>query len=155
VAHDFRDFAHLLRLAVIFALGLVAFVAARAMLVPDDFGVHGHFRAGALGDNRQRPLVHAGAEACGECHDDVVASRAGGGHESIGCEACHGPLAAHAAEPSDQAPELPDGGAICLRCHVAASAKPDGFPQVVPAEHAGDEACDTCHSPHAPRLEEG
>ncbi len=155
MAHDFRDFEHLLRLVVIFVAGLLLFVVVRWMLVPDDFGVYGHFRAGSLDDNRQRPLVHGGAAACGECHDDVVASRSGGGHESIRCEACHGPLAAHAAEPSDQAPELPDAATVCLRCHLPAMAKPATSPQVDPAEHADNEPCDTCHIAHAPRLGEG
>ena len=153
MAHRFSDIEHLLRLAAIFIAGLVLFVAARAVLVPDDFGVFGHYRAGAIEDNRQRPLVHAGAEACGECHDDVVGSRTGGGHESIRCEACHGPLARHATEPSDQAPELPDAATVCLRCHLPAMAKPEAFPQVDPAEHAGNEPCDACHAAHAPRLE--
>mgnify|MGYP001030627811 CR=1 FL=1 len=155
MAHAIRDFAHLLRMAAIFVAGAVLFIVVRGLLVPEDFGVYGHFRAGALDDNRQRPLVHAGAEACGECHDDVVASRAGGGHESIRCEACHGALGAHAAEPSDLLPELPKGATVCLRCHVTAMAKPAGFPQVEPAEHADGEACDACHRPHSPRLEEG
>ena len=155
VAHDFRNFEHLVRLAAIFVGGLVVFVVVRGLLVPDDFGVYGHFRAGALDDNRQRPLVHAGAEVCGECHDDVVASRAGGGHESIRCEACHGALGVHAVEPSDQVPELPEAATVCLRCHLTAMAKPGGFPQVDPAEHADNEPCDTCHVAHAPRLGEG
>lgn len=153
MSHRFKDFEHLLRMAAMFAVGLGLFAVARGLLVPEDFGVWGHYRAGALDDNRQRPLVHAGAAACGECHDDVAASRAGGGHETIRCEACHGPLARHAAEPSDQAPALPDGGTICLRCHLPAMAKPAGFPQVEPDDHAGGEPCDVCHAAHAPRLE--
>ena len=63
MAHDFRDFEHLLRMAAIFVAGAVLFIVVRGLLVPEDFGVYGHFRAGALDDNRQRPLVHAGAEA--------------------------------------------------------------------------------------------
>ena len=155
MAHDFRDFEHLLRLVAIFVVGFALFIVVRAMLVPDDFGVYGHFRSGALDDNRQRPLAHAGVAACSDCHDDVVTSRAGGGHEKVRCEACHGPLAAHADDPSAQAPELPDPGTVCLRCHLPAMAKPATFPQVDPAEHADNEPCDTCHLPHSPRLEEG
>jgi len=155
VAHDFRDLEHLLRLAAIFVAGFVLFVVVRTILVPEGFGVYGHFRAGALDDNRQRPLLHAGAVACGECHDDVVAGRSGGGHESIRCEACHGPLAVHADDPSAQAPELPNPGTVCLKCHLPSMAKPAKFPQVDPSEHADNEPCDTCHVAHAPKLGEG
>jgi hypothetical protein len=155
VAHKFKDFEHLLRLAGLFVAGIVAFVLVRAILVPSDFGVYGHFRAGALADNSQRPLRYAGASACGECHDDVVASRVGGGHEEVRCEACHGPLAAHADDPSAQAPELPNPATVCLKCHLPAMAKAGWYPQVDPAEHADNEPCDTCHIAHAPRIEEG
>ena len=155
MAHDFRDFEHLLRLAAIFVAGFVLFVVVRTILVPDDFGEYGHYRAGALDDNRQRPLRHAGMSACVECHDDVVKSRAGGGHETVRCEACHGPLAAHADDPSAQAPELPNPVTVCLKCHLPSMAKPAKFPQVDPSEHADNEPCDTCHVAHSPRLGEG
>jgi hypothetical protein len=135
VAHKFKDFEHLLRLAGLFVAGIVAFVLVRAILVPSDFGVYGHFRAGALADNSQRPLR--------------------GGHEEVRCEACHGPLAAHADDPSAQAPELPNPATVCLKCHLPAMAKAGWYPQVDPAEHADNEPCDTCHIAHAPRIEEG
>jgi hypothetical protein len=32
-------------------------------------------------------------------------------------------------------------------------AKPEGFPQVEPAEHAPEGACSECHTPHSPGLE--
>lgn len=155
MARDFRDYEHLVRLAGLFAAGLVVFVVVGAFLIPDDFGVYGHFRAGALDDNRSRPRHFAGVRACAECHDDVLAERAGGGHQNVRCEACHGPLGGHADDPSAHDPELPDPGTVCLRCHTRSMAKARWFPQVDPIEHADGEPCDTCHSPHAPRLEEG
>jgi len=54
-ASRLRDFEHVLRVAAILAFGLVAFIAVRSWLVPDDFGVYGFFRAGALDDNRAHP----------------------------------------------------------------------------------------------------
>lgn len=155
MAHDFKDYEHLLRLAGLFVAGIIVFVLVRAILVPDDFGVFGHYRAGALEDNMAVPVRHAGAQACLECHDDVAAERAGGGHEGVRCEACHGPLAAHAEDPTALVPEAPDAGTVCLRCHLPAMAKRARFPQVDPVEHADGEPCDTCHVAHAPKLEEG
>lgn len=155
MAHNFRDYEHLLRLAGLFAVGIVVFIVVGAFLIPDDFGVYGHFRAGALDDNREHPLRFAGIQACADCHDDVVADRVGGGHEGVRCEACHGPLAAHAEDPSALEPVVPDAGTVCLKCHLPAMAKRARFPQVDPVEHADSEPCDTCHIAHAPRMGEG
>lgn len=150
----FQDVEHLLRLAGIFACGLLLFIVIRWLLVPDDFGVYGHYRAGALADNRQPAPAFAGADACAECHDDVVAARVGGGHEGIRCEACHGALARHAADPVALVPERPDAATLCVRCHLSAVARPATFPQVDPIEHADGDPCDDCHLPHAPGFEE-
>lgn len=146
----FRDAEHLLRLAGLFLAGVVAFLAARALLVPADFGDYGHYRAGALDDNRDRRLSHAGREACAECHGDVVAARHGSRHERIGCESCHGPLAAHAADPDAMPATAPAGDETCLVCHLDTAERPPSFPQVTPEEHAGDTRCADCHSPHHP-----
>ena len=62
---------HLVRVAALFAAGVLVFVALQSLLVPKGFGGYGHYRAGALDDNRARPLVHAGRGACVECHADV------------------------------------------------------------------------------------
>ena len=150
---SFRDVEHLIRVAGLFALGFVVFLGARAMFVPADFGVYGFFRAGALDDIRSRTPVYAGREACAECHDDVVTARKGSAHERVGCEACHGPLGAHAADPGALVPERPDGATICLRCHRAGGSKPEWFPQVDPQAHAGGDACNACHAPHHPELD--
>jgi hypothetical protein len=74
-----------------------------------------------------------------------------GRHEQVRCEACHGPLAGHAGDPVEKKAERPDSRDLCARCHAANVARPAGFPQVEPAEHAGDEACATCHVAHNPR----
>ena len=50
----FRDKEHLVRVAALFAAGFVLFVLARALFVPKGFGLYGHYRAGALADNRAR-----------------------------------------------------------------------------------------------------
>jgi hypothetical protein len=72
----------------------------------------------------------------------------------VGCEACHGPLAAHVADPATVVPQKPDPSAVCLVCHVQNLAKPKGFPQIEPTEHYGD-ACGACHKPHVPLPVEG
>jgi len=149
----FRDAEHLIRLAGVFMVGTLLFLAARAAFVPADFGVYGHYRAGALDDNREITPAFAGSAACEECHDDVVEARKGSAHSRVGCEACHGPLYTHAADPGTSVPERPEGGDICLTCHRASSSRPEWFPQVDAEEHAMGDACDDCHMPHHPAIE--
>lgn len=148
----FRDIEHVLRLVVIFALGVAMFLVLRWWLVPPDFGVYGHFRAGALADNRSRPIVYAGRAACTDCHSEVVDVRRGGRHEQIGCEACHGPLAGHASGEEEAPPARPDPRVTCIRCHDARAGKPAAFPQVDVGDHAPEGACTDCHRPHQPAV---
>jgi hypothetical protein len=136
----------------LFGGAALAFVVLQGLLVPDDFGVYGHYRAGALDDNRNQPLVHAGHTACLDCHVDVPEAAAGEGHAGIRCEACHGPLARHAADPT-AAPGRPDAAELCGRCHAANVARPAGFPRVDVSDHASGESCLTCHAAHRPGVE--
>jgi hypothetical protein len=149
---DRSDYAHLLRLAVISVIAIVCFLLLRAFLVPTGFGVYGHYRAGAIDDNRTQPITFAGGAACAVCHTDIVEKRKESRHERIGCEACHGPLAAHAAGETADKPVLPDPRVTCVRCHEARAGKPPAFPQVTVSDHAPDGACTTCHQPHHPEM---
>jgi predicted CXXCH cytochrome family protein len=124
----------------------------RAVLVPDDFGLLGHYRASALETNRARAPVYAGQAACAECHGDVVEARRVEGHARISCESCHGALAAHAAGAETPAPVRPDGRTLCVRCHAANTGKPSWYRTVVIADHADDGRCVECHAAHAPRI---
>lgn len=146
----FGSAEHLVRVALLFGAGLVAFLGLQQLLVPEDFGVYGHYRAGALDDSRARPAAFAGRAACGDCHDDKPAALAKGKHAAVGCEACHGALAAHAQAPDEAAPARPDVATLCLRCHGRTSGRPATFPQIDPADHAGETRCNECHSPHDP-----
>jgi hypothetical protein len=145
----FRDADHLVRVAGLFVAAFLLFLVVRQFLVPADFGVYGHFRAGAIADNQVRPVKFAGQADCLACHDDVGTKRAAGKHARVACEACHGALAAHAADPETK-PARPDGRSTCLVCHTANVAKPAGFPQIVPKEHAETGLCVECHSSHEP-----
>jgi hypothetical protein len=144
-----RDAEHLFRLAGVFACLIVVFVVARAVFTPPGFGVYGHYRAGALLETRQRPIVFAGRVACLDCHDNIDAVKKTAKHSGLGCEACHGPLEAHVADPSTVVPEKPDAATLCLVCHQENLAKPKDFPQIDPQAHAGGN-CAVCHDPHAP-----
>jgi hypothetical protein len=146
------DYVHLVRMAGLFAVGITAFVVLRWLLVPADFGVFGHYRAGAVRDNMAPPLVHAGQAACVECHADVAEVRSKGRHARVACESCHGALAAHASDPAASKPTRPDPRKTCITCHTSSISKPAAFPQVVPAEHAPEGSCAACHAVHNPKI---
>ena len=148
----FRDIEHLFRLAAIFLGAILVFAIARAAIVPDDFGLLGHYRASAVDEVAALPIVHAGQKACADCHPDVVEARAVARHRAVACEACHGPLARHADGSDSARPARPEGRALCIRCHSAKTGKPKRYPTVDVKEHAGEENCLSCHKSHDPRM---
>jgi len=145
-----KDAAHLLRLAGLFAVGIVIFLLLRQVLVPPGFGQYGHFRPGAMDMVRDRPMTYAGRTTCEMCHEEQLKVLQSGKHAKLGCEACHGPQAKHADDSSNVKPVLPVAHVLCPVCHESNSAKPKGFPQVVTAEHSSGAECTTCHKPHRP-----
>ena len=147
-----QDGGHLIRPAVVLLAGLGVFLLIRSAVIPKAFGQYGHYRPAALDLVRSRPISYAGHETCVLCHEDQGKVHDAGKHATVACEACHGPLAKHADDPSANVPKLPDVANLCRRCHEKDAAKPQGFPQVVTAEHSGGVPCDSCHQPHNPHL---
>jgi len=148
----FRDYEHVLRMAGLFVLAIAAFLVWRSWMVPRDFGVYGHFRAGAIADAASRPLHFAGQASCVGCHDEVQAVRATGRHAAVACEACHGPLGQHAGGETDVAPVRPSPRALCLTCHTALQGRPKAMPQIVVKDHSEAGPCTECHKAHAPGI---
>jgi hypothetical protein len=148
----FRDYEHVLRMAGLFVLAVSAFIAWRSWMVPSDFGVYGHFRAGAIADASRRTPVYAGQASCIECHDAALQVRATGRHAAIACEACHGPLGHHARGEAELAPVRPNPRGLCLTCHTARLGLPTAFPRIVVKEHSEAGPCTDCHKAHAPGL---
>ena len=149
---DLKDAGHIFRLAGVFAVGVLLFLILRGFLVPKSFGEYGHYRGNALAEIAARPVNFAGHETCETCHSDVLDKKKTGKHAHVNCEACHGPLAKHADDPTSVTPAKLDTAVLCVRCHEANAAKPKSFPQVVSADHSTGLPCDTCHQPHSPAI---
>ena len=147
----FKDAGHLLRFAFLFVVAFAVFLVVRHFVVPKSFGQYGHYRGAAIAEIAARPVHFAGHEACETCHTDILDMKKTGKHANVNCEACHGPLATHANDPSITPPKL-DTATLCIRCHAASAAKPKGFPQVDADQHSGGLSCETCHKPHNPAL---
>jgi uncharacterized CHY-type Zn-finger protein len=147
-----KDAGHLLRFAGLFVIAFLLFWAIRGYVVPKTFGQYGHYRGAAIAEIAAHPAKFAGQEACETCHSDVVDVKNKGKHEQVNCEACHGPLAAHAADPTITPAKL-DTAMLCVRCHSASAARPKTFPQVSADEHSSGVPCETCHQPHSPAID--
>lgn len=152
---QWKDSAHLFRLAAVFLTGLLIFIAVRAAVIPKSFGEYGPYRGAALNIAMSRPVHYAGHETCEGCHPDVLEIKSKGVHSHVNCESCHGALALHADDPTARKPALPDVAKLCVRCHSQNIAKPSGFPQIDAKEHSSGQACNSCHSPHSPGFDTG
>lgn len=148
----FKDKEHLVRMAGIFAVGIVAFFLLQRFLVPDTFGRYGHYRGAAVTEAQRASLVFAGRASCERCHAEQATVQKTGPHAKLGCEACHGALRKHADSPTTVEAQKPDTKTLCPVCHAANVARPAWLEQVDVQEHASGEACGTCHQPHDPRM---
>jgi hypothetical protein len=146
------DYQHVVRMGGVFLVFILAFLAWRSWMVPSDFGVYGHYRAGAIVEAAARTPVFAGQASCVDCHSEVQQLRATGRHAQVACEACHGPLGLHARGESDVAPILPSNRGVCLTCHTSRAGMPAAFPKIIVNEHSESGPCTDCHQSHAPGI---
>jgi hypothetical protein len=146
-----RHYDHVLRVLGLFAAGFTTFLIVRYLMIPADFGLYGFYRAGALDDVKKQAPLHAGESVCLDCHSDVGKTRQDSRHKVVHCEACHGPLAKHAAD-STVKPAALNPRLLCLKCHTTQPGLPVGFPNISPADHMGDLPCTDCHKPHSPKI---
>jgi len=138
------------RLLILFTLLILGLVVARHYLVPKTFGRLGHYRAAAVDAIVARNVKYVGREACASCHDDIVKIHSLARHQTVACEACHGPGAAHMEAPTEHKPPAPRKRGSCPLCHGYDPSRPTGFPQIDPVAHNPVKPCITCHNPHAP-----
>ncbi len=154
---------HVFRVLFVLILALVAFVLGRTLLVPKSYGMYGPYRFDNVAEQASvRAPVHGGAASCGECHDDKARQHAGGAHQRVSCEICHGPLGRHVRD-GELVADMPIDRSftLCGRCHRKILGRPEKFPQVVLEQHVQQmgpaklegKVCLECHDPHSPKLQ--
>lgn len=117
------------------------------------------------------PPSYVGSDVCKGCHKNVFDSWANNPHAAVlasegltdnmkGCESCHGPGSAHAADPSAVKPVNPeklapiDSDAVCGKCHYddqpgAVNGKTLKHRYWQKSEHNREGiSCLACHSTH-------
>ncbi len=131
----------------------------REIVVPEDFGVAGHFRYSNIKEWEQLEpkLVGEYKETCATCHTKQFKEWNEGIHAGISCETCHAlvgnveryPGRLHLSNPSKYKMSK-DSRELCLRCHEKLESRPKFIKQVISEQHAPKGKCTTCHNPHNP-----
>ncbi|MEE8393169.1 MAG: cytochrome c3 family protein [Rhodospirillales bacterium] len=152
--------AHLVRLGLIMAAGVVVFLVLKSVLVPASWVDEGGdwYRGESLNEMMEQPLIYGGNESCQVCHSDVIEEMDEFKHKTLSCESCHGALIDHVQDEQKIADAFVDDESTwqCLNCHDERITKPEGFPQwnkQKAVEHMQMEEgmlCITCHTPHDP-----
>jgi hypothetical protein len=135
------------------ALGVVLSIAfyvggATASSLYGEYGFHPDANESVA---RALTPAYSDVSLCVTCHAVEYRRLTSATHAGIGCESCHGPLAAHAlASPGTLEAKVKVAvptAEVCTKCHAAAVGRPAGFRQIVPANHY-ISACLQCHDPH-------
>lgn len=144
------------------ALVVVAVVlAARFVLVPDDFGIqeqgymYGWHRKGNENEWKAVEVKYRTAAYCRECHADPATRLSRSPHGIITCENCHGPALGHPEDPPTLTTDR--NRKLCLRCHVRLSYPGSGRSDIRginPDAHHPEAECVLCHDPHDPVRKE-
>jgi len=177
----FKDIRHIVHVAILVIVVLIAFLIARALTVPRSFGDYGHYRGASIKERQEFPVTLQTPQTCKECHEEergdwwpAFEAWQNGKHSSLTCANCHSNLKEHVRrrkkDPTlekfvvtkDNAPHL------CLLCHHAMAARPKVLPLFDPTQedHANylellkeemEEVigCNICHPtyrPHNPEL---
>ena len=150
--------AHLVRLAAILAVAVVAFLIIKVIATPASWDFENWYRTDALTLNASYEVVYGGNDSCVACHEESNKELAEFKHQALSCESCHGALGDHVKDGAKVADAHVDDETTwqCLNCHEARVNKPADFPQfdkIKIKEHGEmepDMVCLACHAAHDP-----
>ena len=139
------------RLFIPFFIIIIGYLFTRWVLVPPDFGLLGHYRASSITTNMQKEIRYAGAEACTECHDQIVATKNKDTTRGLPVKRATVPVRPTYRILKNFKPAVTRTRTLCLLCHEYLPTRPTGFPQVISDSHNPTKPCISCHRPHEPR----
>ena len=168
-----KNFQHLVRLGIVMGVVGVALLAVRYALVPPTFGQYGSYVGASVEVIRNKPVQYAGVEECKSCHKKEWKKWRKKKHQTVSCEVCHGPGAAHSVEGVEPRPLPPRSKSsgkmaeqahdMCMSCHAKAPGRSEDFPQIDPKTHLAEfkiteqsddfeesMRCLMCHPGHNP-----
>lgn len=162
---------HIIRVVLLMAAFAVVALVAIKVLTVDSFYQYGHYRGNSVAEIASEKPNFKGVAYCEPCHAERVAQWSKGAHNRadagkiVRCEVCHGAAgnrsagglmaasATGAEHPKNLKMVVPtDTRQLCTLCHEKIAGRPEHQPQIVVAEHAGDQQCIVCHNPHSPKL---
>lgn len=153
--------SHVWRPLYLVICAVLLVLAVRAMVVPEDFGIHergymyGWYRKGNEEEWKGVTVKYRTAAYCRGCHAEKAASIGRSPHGIIDCENCHGPAMEHPEGPSNL--HIDTRRLLCLRCHASLPYPTSGRSKIRginPDTHHREAECTLCHDPHSPNLEE-
>ena len=156
---------HAYRPLIVVIVFVALILAARAMMVPDDFGTHeqgyrfGWHRLGNEQEWKDFKSKYMERDYCNDCHPDKVETLAGSPHKIISCQNCHTAEGVVAADHPDTTEKMDiDRSRLqCLRCHARLPDVKSGRDlikkQINNDEHNKGIECADCHNPHSPGFE--
>ena len=162
---------HIIRLVILLVASAALGYAAIVFLTVDSFFQYGHYRGDSVAEIASDKPKYQGTAYCQSCHEAQFAAWSEGVHNRadtgiiVRCETCHGAaggrdddaLLTHVStgpvHPDNLKLTVPaDTRALCTLCHEKMAGRPAQQPQIVVAEHAGEQQCAVCHDPHSPLL---
>ncbi len=157
-----QHYVHVIKILVVFIILGIGGAGAQALLVPKDFGEHGHYRTGAIEDEMNLLVRNQTNDSCMSCHPFIKKVHLKGVHKTVSCEFCHGPNGDHVADGKKIA-EMPvkrgeEIKHLCLRCHnkIIRARPEESIKMVAMPQHLEEKRvrtthiCNQCHHVHAP-----
>jgi len=137
---------HIWRAVIILVAFMLIAVIGRSFIVPESFGVQGHFRFDSIQEYMDKPVIHGINKQCRKCHKEEYTEHKKGKHAPVLCETCHGPLAAHADDEEKTGDALISkktrSADLCALCHQKLEARPRDFPQLDFLDHVNEPMID-------------
>ncbi len=140
-------------LALVLLVGLTAATVVGASVAMGLYDVYGYHPEKNAASWASLPPSYANTASCQGCHAAQFAPWTTGGHATVSCETCHGPLADHVADPQQVKPSSlvmawSASSGLCARCHDEVVGRPEAFAQQELDTHYRPWSCDRCHDPH-------